>query len=57
MGQTQSAPSIDWDGWSGFQGEGTYVILNRKFLLSLQMDHYGEISTGYASILDYISRI
>ncbi|KAL8981810.1 MAG: hypothetical protein Q9205_003508 [Flavoplaca limonia] len=37
---------MDWDGWSGFQGEGTYVILNRKSLLSLQMDHHGEISTG-----------
>ncbi|KAL8878036.1 MAG: hypothetical protein Q9198_004070 [Flavoplaca austrocitrina] len=37
---------MDWDGWSGFQGGGTYVILNRKSLLSLQMDHHGEISTG-----------
>ena len=44
---------MNWDGWSGFQGEGTYVILNRKSLLSLQMDHHREISTGYASILDF----
>ncbi|KAL8850313.1 MAG: hypothetical protein Q9221_004728 [Calogaya cf. arnoldii] len=36
---------MNWDKWSGFCGEGTYIILNRSSLYSLGLDHKDDLTT------------
>ncbi|KAI4267632.1 MAG: hypothetical protein L6R38_008162 [Xanthoria sp. 2 TBL-2021] len=37
---------MDWDSRSGFDGEGTYVIINKASLFSLELDDCGGLSVN-----------
>ncbi|KAI4267631.1 MAG: hypothetical protein L6R38_008161 [Xanthoria sp. 2 TBL-2021] len=35
--------NMNWDKWSGFQGSGIYIILNRSSLYSLDLNHNDDL--------------
>ena len=39
------SPNMDWEKWSGFKGEGTYLIINLSNLHSLNLDAVGDAIT------------